>query len=62
MPNDQLKIGDDAAHGEEAYAPWGDGERFDVNHQEGARTRVREETADHGLGARGITIQLYSEE
>lgn len=30
MPDDQLMIGDDAAHGEEAYALWGDGERFDA--------------------------------
>eukprot|EP00249_Psilotum_nudum_P025312 c29663_g1_i1 orf=466-1950(+) len=29
MPNEQLLIGDDAVHGEEAYAVWGDGERFD---------------------------------
>ncbi|KAK3162371.1 hypothetical protein QOZ80_1BG0088770 [Eleusine coracana subsp. coracana] len=35
MPDDQLKIGDDAAHGEEAYALWGDGERFDVKRQAG---------------------------
>ncbi|TVU02367.1 hypothetical protein EJB05_52152, partial [Eragrostis curvula] len=66
MPDEQLKIGDDAAHGEEAYALWGDGERFDVKRPEAARPRpwsngAREETADHGLagtGARGVTIQL----
>ncbi|KAF6135640.1 hypothetical protein GIB67_028211 [Kingdonia uniflora] len=28
MDDDDLKIGDDAAHGEEAYALWGDGERI----------------------------------
>ncbi|KAK7853064.1 ammonium transporter 3 member 1 [Quercus suber] len=28
MPDDLLLIGDDAAHGEEAYALWGDGEKF----------------------------------
>ncbi|OVA15982.1 Ammonium transporter [Macleaya cordata] len=28
MDDDDLKIGDDAAHGEEAYALWGDGERL----------------------------------
>lgn len=27
MDEDDLEIGDDAAHGEEAYALWGDGER-----------------------------------
>jgi len=30
MSEEHLKIGDDAEHGEEAYALWGDGERFDV--------------------------------
>jgi Amt family ammonium transporter len=66
MPEDQLRIGDDAAHGEEAYALWGDGERFDATRNETARAGawangVREETVDHQLavmGARGVTIQL----
>lgn len=30
MSEEHLKVGDDAEHGEEAYALWGDGERFDV--------------------------------
>ncbi|XP_056168679.1 ammonium transporter 3 member 1-like [Syzygium oleosum] len=29
MPEEQLLIGDDAVHGEEAYALWGDGEKYD---------------------------------
>lgn len=29
MPEEQLEIGDDAVHGEEAYALWGDGENYD---------------------------------
>ncbi|EFJ14602.1 hypothetical protein SELMODRAFT_84585 [Selaginella moellendorffii] len=29
MPEEHLMIGDDAAHGEEAYALWGDGEKYD---------------------------------
>ncbi|XP_019178915.1 PREDICTED: ammonium transporter 3 member 1-like [Ipomoea nil] len=29
MSEEQLKIGDDAVHGEEAYALWGDGETYD---------------------------------
>lgn len=29
MPEDELLIGDDAVHGEEAYALWGDGEKYD---------------------------------
>uniref|UniRef100_A0A0D9V7F1 Ammonium transporter n=1 Tax=Leersia perrieri TaxID=77586 RepID=A0A0D9V7F1_9ORYZ len=71
MPDEQLKIGDDAAHGEEAYALWGDGERFDVTRHEAARggvggggawgASVVDEAMDHrlaGMGARGVTIQL----
>ncbi|KAF3330624.1 ammonium transporter 2 [Carex littledalei] len=34
MPDDELMIGDDAAHGEEAYALWGDGEKFDATRHE----------------------------
>ncbi|CAL5400596.1 unnamed protein product [Camellia sinensis] len=30
MTDEQLKIGDDAVHGEEAYALWGDGEKYDA--------------------------------
>ncbi|KAL6616449.1 hypothetical protein ACP70R_038719 [Stipagrostis hirtigluma subsp. patula] len=29
MPDEELAIGDDAVHGEEAYALWGDGEKYD---------------------------------
>ncbi|KAK9141017.1 hypothetical protein Scep_010698 [Stephania cephalantha] len=29
MPEEQLLVGDDAVHGEEAYALWGDGEKYD---------------------------------
>lgn len=29
MSDEQLLIGDDAVHGEEAYALWGDGEKYD---------------------------------
>lgn len=29
MSEEQLLIGDDAVHGEEAYALWGDGEKYD---------------------------------
>lgn len=29
MSEDELLVGDDAAHGEEAYAIWGDGEKYD---------------------------------
>jgi Amt family ammonium transporter len=29
MPEEKLEVGDDAVHGEEAYALWGDGELYD---------------------------------
>lgn len=35
MPEDELLIGDDAAHGEEAYALWGDGEKYDFTKHRG---------------------------
>lgn len=34
MPEEQLLIGDDAVHGEEAYALWGDGEIYDATRHE----------------------------
>lgn len=34
MPEDHLLIGDDAVHGEEAYALWGDGEKYDFTRHE----------------------------
>lgn len=61
MPDEQLMIGDDAAHGEEAYALWGDGEQYEATRngpllnsdvtQHGASTRATQ-------GARGVTIEL----
>ena len=53
MPDDQLMIGDDAAHGEEAYALWGDGERYDTVR---AFSTYPEEQPPPG--ARGLTIHL----
>ncbi|XP_068644213.1 ammonium transporter 2-like [Aristolochia californica] len=58
MPDEQLLIGDDAVHGEEAYALWGDGEKYDATRHEqvsvyGDVTPVRQAN-----GARGFTIQL----
>ncbi|URD94807.1 ammonium transporter 2 [Musa troglodytarum] len=59
MPDDQLMIGDDAAHGEEAYALWGDGERYDATRQltmmqaDDSRYPMRDANT-----ARGLTIQL----
>lgn len=62
MPDDQLMIGDDAAHGEEAYALWGDGEKFDVMRHETIPHASRgnddvQQQLNH-IAARGVTIQL----
>lgn len=35
MSEEQLLIGDDAVHGEEAYALWGDGEKYDATRHGG---------------------------
>lgn len=32
LNDEDLTVGDDAIHGEEAYALWGDGEKFDSKH------------------------------
>ena len=65
MPDEQLRIGDDAAHGEEAYALWGDGEKFDATRHDVSRVggggMEREGSVEQrlsGMGARGVTIQL----
>ncbi|KAM5560490.1 ammonium transporter 2 [Rosa sericea] len=60
MPDEQLMIGDDAVHGEEAYALWGDGEKYDPT-KHGWNTSVYgEEMAPSPYinGARGVTINL----
>ncbi|KAI5584578.1 hypothetical protein POPTR_006G102800v4 [Populus trichocarpa] len=59
MPEEQLAIGDDAVHGEEAYALWGDGEKYDPT-RHGRNTLYGEETAQSPYvnGARGVTINL----
>ncbi|XP_047309164.1 ammonium transporter 2-like [Impatiens glandulifera] len=58
IPEDQLMIGDDAVHGEEAYALWGDGERFvPANHGLGGFHGG--DVSPNGFnGARGVTINL----
>ncbi|XP_078166787.1 ammonium transporter 2 member 1-like [Carex rostrata] len=64
MPDNELMIGDDAAHGEEAYALWGDGEKFDATrhetivHNGAASSDVTVQQQLSNLGARGVTIQL----
>ncbi|PIN11288.1 Ammonia permease [Handroanthus impetiginosus] len=60
MPEEHLMIGDDAVHGEEAYALWGDGEKYDsASHGWHIPTHAQE-LAPTGFshGARGVTIDL----
>ncbi|GKB65717.1 ammonium transporter 2 [Tanacetum coccineum] len=59
MPDHELMIGDDAVHGEEAYALWGDGEKYDPD-RHGAIFGAPELTPnDYRNGAaRGVTINL----
>ncbi|BBN08553.1 ammonium transporter, Amt family [Marchantia polymorpha subsp. ruderalis] len=42
MSDKQLQVGDDAAHGEEAYALWGDGEKFDASKHSGTEYKEME--------------------
>ncbi|KAK9127367.1 hypothetical protein Syun_016164 [Stephania yunnanensis] len=57
----QLMIGDDAVHGEEAYALWGDGEKYDATKHGWHASSYSEETTPNNYvinGATGVTIQL----
>ncbi len=47
MSEDHLLVGDDAEHGEEAYALWGDGEKYDINRHGGNDYTF----AFHGIGS-----------
>ena len=60
MPEEQLVIGDDAVHGEEAYALWGDGEKYDATKHGRNTSLYGEVTAESPYvnGARGVTINL----
>ena len=67
MSDEQLLIADDAVHGEEAYALWGDGEKYDISkhgwsddttgHGDGIGKGAREIT-ELGKPARAATIEL----
>lgn len=57
MPDEQLEIGDDAVHGEEAYALWGDGERYEPN-KHGSSDNHASAVSPYVTGARGVTINL----
>ena len=57
MSEEHLLIGDDAVHGEEAYALWGDGEKYDITKH--GTSDYDENIASHGLGTgRGPTVTL----
>ncbi|XP_042514003.1 ammonium transporter 2-like [Macadamia integrifolia] len=62
MTEEQLVIGDDAVHGEEAYALWGDGEKYDANKHGHVSlyNRHNESSPSPNFNgpARGVTIQL----
>ncbi|XP_061366424.1 ammonium transporter 2 isoform X2 [Gastrolobium bilobum] len=57
MPDEQLEIGDDAVHGEEAYALWGDGEKYDPT-RHGSLHTGNATASPYVNGARGVTINL----
>ncbi|GMY25566.1 ammonium transporter 2-like [Fagus crenata] len=60
MPDEQLMIGDDAVHGEEAYALWGDGEKYDPT-KHGWHASLNSQStvpSPYNNGARGVTINL----
>lgn len=60
MPEEQLMIGDDAVHGEEAYALWGDGEKYDSATHGWHLPAHDQQMPSTGVfnGARGVTIDL----
>lgn len=61
MTPELLVVGDDAAHGEEAYALWGDGEKYDMSRHGVNNEQAFVDTGIfHGLnvGERGPTVSL----
>ena len=59
MTQELLVVGDDAAHGEEAYALWGDGEKYDMSKH--GNSDFEDLTSYHGVnttGTRGPTVSL----
>jgi Amt family ammonium transporter len=57
MSDAHLLIGDDAEHGEEAYALWGDGEKYNIAVQQASGSEI--DYTHHGAGminGRGITV------
>ncbi|KAJ6299868.1 hypothetical protein OIU76_020795 [Salix suchowensis] len=60
MPEEELQIGDDAVHGEEAYALWGDGEKYDPTKHGRVTSLFGEENpvSRNVNDAVGVTINL----
>ncbi|KAJ7950019.1 Ammonium transporter [Quillaja saponaria] len=58
MSDEQLMIGDDAVHGEEAYALWGDGEKYDPTKHGAWHDSEYNAASPCANGARGFTINL----
>ncbi|EFJ23192.1 hypothetical protein SELMODRAFT_173475 [Selaginella moellendorffii] len=52
MPDDELQVGDDAVHGEEAYALWGDGEKYE------ASRHGNDDIHHDGGNGRKVTVQV----
>ncbi|OWM81688.1 hypothetical protein CDL15_Pgr007726 [Punica granatum] len=64
MPDEQLMIGDDAVHGEEAYALWGDGDKYDPTNSSNWPGQSFPEANPINMAspyinvARGVTVNL----
>lgn len=58
MSEEHLLIGDDAVHGEEAYALWGDGEKFDITKHGNQEYDDTHHGLGTGNGTRGPTVEL----
>lgn len=57
MTDELLLVGDDAAHGEEAYALWGDGEKYDISKHSTSDIEVTDHSQRNNVG-RGPTVAL----
>nr|PNR52687.1 hypothetical protein PHYPA_009061 [Physcomitrium patens] len=58
MSEEHLLVGDDAEHGEEAYALWGDGEKFDVGRHAPSTDSCEMDQSHHGPRP-GLSVILH---
>lgn len=59
MSEEHLLVGDDAEHGEEAYALWGDGEKYDITRHNAPIIMQTEMAEDRShFAARGTTLHI----